>query len=550
MPIQRNQPSPERQSVLTFVSPSVGDLLFYETVDAKTVGAGSAVAITNATKATQNLDLVSGYHGPEYDGGGTVVGNLVTLTVASHSFVVGDYVTIEDLGASGVEVNGTHKVVETPGSDSFKVFIRAIKSGSGYADVGTLTVSSTTRAYKAHPSYGTPHPDTENFYRHKLCHVKQADPNGLFFQYYYAEREFQDDYNFEFSQSDIGGNKYDTVTRTYVIERADFSDTDDQYQAGDPMPDPTDQFSAEDVIVYDNNSDPDEQLSTKDYILLTRQQKRIGDQELDGLFVVEQRVYFRRVDISTHKLDPATEGVLCTVEKLVCRGETYRAPHGGGENVVGEETAGTVAWEDEAVWGLDRSGINHEAEQISHDWWKVTLQDVIPQDAEAHTTYGANGKKIREYTTYQNFTWPAVVGGLVFTSVNKKDGSSSTSVTVRNKEGKDGFSGPTKMSVLQIWSKDALTPPAPTVFKTTSASYSGVQFSVRVSNVLTEAITLTDFIGTGDPVYKLGDYAFPKPWCTASSPTDWPSPSFIGAATQKPFRGGYLLEVITVFTPS
>ena len=196
MPIHRNQPSPERQSVLSFVSPNVADLLFFETVDAKTVGAGSAIAITGASKANQNVDVASGYHGPEYDGGGTVVGNLVTITVASHSFAVGDFVTIEDLGASGVEVNGTHKVVETPGSGSFKVFIRAIKSGGGYADVGTLTTSSTSRVYKNHPSYGTPHPDTENFYRHKLCHVKQADAEGLFFEYYYAAaREFQDDYN-------------------------------------------------------------------------------------------------------------------------------------------------------------------------------------------------------------------------------------------------------------------------------------------------------------------------------------------------------------------
>ena len=449
MPVSRNQPSPQRQTVLSFVSPKVADLLFFETVDAQKIG-------------------------------------------------------------------NTPKEIE--------------------ANL---------------PVYGTAHPDTANFPNHKLCFIKQADPNGLMYQYYYAaDRSSQDDYNFEFSQADIGGNKYDTVVRTYVTLRSGFSDVDASHKAGEAMPDPTSQFAAEDIVTYDNNGNPDETPTSKDYILLTRQQKRIGDQELDGLFVVEQRVYFRRIDISTHKLDPATEGVLRTVEKLVYRGEKYRAPHGGGENIVGEETAGTAAWEDEAVWGLDRSGINHEAEQVSHDWWKVTLQDVIPQDAEDHTTYGAHGKKIREFTTYRNYTWPSVVGGMVFTTANKKDGSSSTTVTVRNKEGKDGFSGPTKMTVLQIWSKDALTPPAPKVFKTTSASYSGVQFSVSVSNVLTEAITLTDFIGTGDPVYKLGDYAFPKPWCTASDPTDWPSPSFIGAATQQPFRGGYLLEVITVFTPS
>ena len=38
MPVPRNQPSPQRQTVLTFVSPNVQDLLFYETVDAQRVG--------------------------------------------------------------------------------------------------------------------------------------------------------------------------------------------------------------------------------------------------------------------------------------------------------------------------------------------------------------------------------------------------------------------------------------------------------------------------------------------------------------------------------
>ena len=534
MPLSRSQPSPERQSVLSFVSPSVADLLFFETVDAKTVGAGTGVSISSATWSAASVSVPAGTH----KAGFTVTVN----TSVAHQFVTGDVVTIDGLGSrendSGYfRPSGTHEITKVD-ADTFTFYVREQPDASS-----PLDVSNNARVYLAHPSYGTAHPDTEKFPRHKLCHVKQADGEGLYFQYYYAaDRRYQDDYNFEFSQADLGGNKYDTVVRTYVTLRSDFSDTDSEYQAGDAMPDPTNQFSAENIVEYHDGagSTTDEELVSTDYILMTRQQKRIGDQELDGLFVVEQRVYFRRVDIVTQSLDPATDGVLKTVVKLIHRGEDFMTPQGNRE-------AGTTGYEAEANWGLSTAGQNFETQQLSHDWWQVTIQDVIPQGIST-TAHG--GVLIRSYTTYQNFTWPSVIGGLFFTSAPKRDGSTSTTVTVRNKEGKDGFTGPTKMTVSQYWKKTAMTPPAPTIFKTTSARYSGVQFSVRVDNVLTEAITLTDFIGTKDPVYKMGEYAYPKPWCEASDPTDWPTGDFTGSATQRPFRGGYLLEVVEVTPPS
>jgi len=434
VPVSRNQPSPQRQSVLSFVSPKVADLLFFETVDAQKIG---------NTPAEIEANL---------------------------------------------------------------------------------------------PAYGTAHPDTANFPNHKLCFVKQADPNGLMYEYYYAaDRASQDDYNFEFRQADLGGNKYDTVVRTYVIKREDFDDDDASLEAGDPMPNTT--LRTDDTKFFEVDK----------YILMTREQKRIGDQELDGLFVVEQRVYFNRVDIVTHNMDPATGGVLATVQKVVYRGEEFNPPNATAAFI---ETIAEQA--DDELWGLDDDGRNWGVEQLSNDWWRITIQDVIPQGLSALYS----GKVIREYDTWQNFTWPAVVDSLHFNTANRKDGASQTTVTVRMKEGKDGFSGPTKMTVKQVWKKTKFTSsdsiPDPTVFKTSSAKYSGVQYNVSVSNVLTQAITLTDFIGTEHPTYKMGDYAFPKPWCRASSPTDWGNLAnpFTGSVTQKPFRGGYLLEVVSVHHPS
>lgn len=66
------------------------------------------------------------------------------------------------------------------------------------------------------PEYGTPHPDTDRWPDHELVFVKTSDPQGLFYQYFYAaRRENQDDYNYEI-QDTRGGT---ALTRTYVIPR-------------------------------------------------------------------------------------------------------------------------------------------------------------------------------------------------------------------------------------------------------------------------------------------------------------------------------------------
>ena len=462
MPVSRNQPSPQRQSVLSFVSPKVADLLFFETVDAQKIG---------NTPAEIEANL---------------------------------------------------------------------------------------------PAYGSAHPDKANFPKHILCFIKQADPNGLMYEYYYVtDRKSQDEYNFEYSQADLGGNKYDTVIRTYIrlrspltvddVALAGFNDvavalgTDttlhhtDNPKAGDLMPDiPADQFD-------------------QAYRLLTRRQRRIGQQELDSLFVIEQRTYFFPVDIVSQALDQATGGVLETKVSLFYRTQDYN--YGGGTEAI--ETAA----DNPQRWGLTTAGVNKEVQQLSEDWFQVTARDVIPSNSgDSHES----SKLVRQYFTNRNFTWPSVVGALEFTSIEAKNGSSKVSVVVRNKDGKDGFSGPTKMEVFQYWK---LTPFSatelnnanfkidfdpngtgsitdPKSFRTSSATYSGAQFGVSVRNVLTEAITLTDFIGTGHPVLKLGEYGFPKPWCKASTPTDWPTIAFVASADQKPFRGGYLLEVVKVYPPA
>ena len=78
-----------------------------------------------------------------------------------------------------------------------------------------VTVDRPSGTLPDHPAYGTSY-GLAPFADHKLCLVKQEDPEGLFFQYYYAaERANQDNYNFEFSQADLGG----LVSRSVLASR-------------------------------------------------------------------------------------------------------------------------------------------------------------------------------------------------------------------------------------------------------------------------------------------------------------------------------------------
>ena len=157
--------------------------------------------------------------------------------------------------------------------------------------------------YRKPPPYGTPHVDTINYPNHVLVFVKPADETGWEDWYYAAIRSDQDAYNFEFTQADIGGTKFDAISRTYIIPRADFDPI--VPATGSPMPDtPTGKFDA------------------ANYILASRTQERIGDGQLDSIFVSERRTYVRRVAMTQNDYDEAFGGVLTATQTLYFSGET------------------------------------------------------------------------------------------------------------------------------------------------------------------------------------------------------------------------------------
>lgn len=377
-------------------------------------------------------------------------------------------------------------------------------------------------------AYGTPHPNTDKFPNHKLCYW-EGDPDFDFGRdgqdslrvkkYYVADRADQDKYNFEFTAANIGGQKFDAVQRTYVTPRSDFDEVTPAM--GSLMSrDPSEKFSA-------------------DYVLSSRTQKRIGNREIDALYVAEVRVYVRKVTISRYVYDDATGGSLRTRNKLFYRGESYNNPKEPSAEVI------ESAVSNPSFWGLHSNGVKYEYSQLSEDWWAITEQDVIPQT----NTSGSYGKIIRLYDTWQNFSWPSVIGAssLKFKSIERKNGSSTVSVEVRPE--KDPYSGPTRFQITESWSPFAVTLADPVVFDTKSGKYSGAQFNVGFSNSLLNGdINLIDTIGTEDPVFEPGVYGG-TPWETATNTMTWPTGPALMGISQRPFRGGFLITEQKAYPP-
>lgn len=207
------------------------------------------------------------------------------------------------------------------------------------------------------PAYGTAHPDTANWPNHKLVYVKQADEEGQFFRWYYAAaRSAQDAYNFEHTVADIGGNKFSAVKRTYVNLRSAYTPLTPTM--GTAMPNvPASLFS-------------------ETFILAERQEQRIGDQELDSLFIVEQLTYVKRVTITE-----------VTVRQKTGKGDfDVTTLYYKGENVSGVSPATTiqalVADQNNAYWGAQSDGSFRSVNQLSENWYAVTDRTFLDLESE------------------------------------------------------------------------------------------------------------------------------------------------------------------------
>jgi hypothetical protein len=423
MPIQRNQPSPQRQTVLTFVSPNVQDLLFFETIDAQRVG-------------------------------------------------------------------------------------------------------------KKPPAYGTPHPDTVNFPDHTLAYVKQADPNGQFYYYYYANtRTSQDDYNFEYAQSSLGQTKFDTVVRTYISLRSSFTEDDSTVVAGSPMP----------------TAPAAANFSGKGYVLMGRQQKRIGDRELDGIFVVEQRTYFVRATIETLKWDDLSHRNLKSALKYYYTGEIPTGQPTGQTKTIDE----LILDPDNDWWKTTL--ITHDAEsnlkvaayregrQISTDWYEVVKQETIAGVGSGNTIL------VDEYFTSMDHTFPPVLESINVIGYERHDGQVLAFPEYHMNP--EAYRGPCKTKVTVQYSTTKFTGVEAKAMVPQSFTFGTPYVRISVPPCLMNGGFVRCTTGTVDPVYKYTIYNKQLPVTTPPNLNQIASTGLVARDKQEPSRGGYVRTTWTVFPP-
>ena len=424
-------------------------------------------------------------------------------------------------------------------------------------------------------SYGTPHPDTSKFPDFKLALIKNADDQQGQFQlwYYIKDRAEQDRYNWEFQAAGVGSSRYDSVVRTYVIPRYG-SGTDGALGGGQVAG--TDVFdeslpaiaSTMPSTIHDPFGSGLGNATTPDtnYVLFEKKQVRSGDETLDSLYVVEQRVYVKKVPIRRIDLDEVFDEPLRSKETIFYKDETVSKTTAFGStdttssmgittsalfkrNEVPEDFFGTHIHTNDldSQTGADSRevGILREGRQLSDNWYAIAEREVI----KASSTNVVN-----TYITYQNFTWPPVLSGIVVDRWTRRDGGADPVEYPIYKRG--AYSGPTRVEVKVYWKDSAWTigttaagsdselalikpmHPEPILFQSPLAS-------VSVPPTLHKAFMIIASTGSDHPVYSYKGTTWAY---NATNYTDWPD-YLVVQDSQRPFRGGYLREKITAYIP-
>lgn len=361
-------------------------------------------------------------------------------------------------------------------------------------------------------SFGDAYRDAVTYPDHKLVYVEPQTPEKWSKWYYASNRISEDAYNWNHTTADLGGTRFDAVTRDYLVPRSSYSATSPA--AGSAMPDvPSGKFSG--------------------YILVNRVQKRTSTQ-LDSIYVAETRTYIKRTTTTRIGVDSLNGLPLSRITTLYYTGEEVSGP--------GLAIEALVADTDNSYWGLQADGYSRTVEQLSGSWYAVTTEQIIGG------TFAAGVVGVDSFTTNETMYWPPILDELEFLKWARKDGGEDVYPAVRFSP--EGYRGPTKVTVTRTWSKTPVTVDQVEPMQPTRIYYASPFFTLNIPECLHGTIFAEcEILSTSDPVYDQNTGS--KRYFGATNHTSWPT-DFLIDDDQQPFRGGYLRtrKVATPPTPN
>jgi hypothetical protein len=268
---------------------------------------------------------------------------------------------------------------------------------------------------------------------------------------------------------------------------------------------------------------------TSGYVLVEKQQRRIGQQELDSLYVAETHVYVRRCSITQLGIDPINGKMLTSTSRLFSTSEI----------VTGSTTAAALfADPANAYWGLQADGTQRSGKQLSCTWYEIVTETVVA----GTVTDGVVG--VATYTTNDNFYWPPVLESYNIMVWPKRDGSEDLAPALRFHP--EGYNGPCKNEITRTWSKTPFTIPLVEIMQPTRIYYACPFYTVNIPECLHEEAYFQGNTTNVDEVYE---------WVTgsdryyaATNYTTWPE-SIVAYDDQEPYRGGYLRTRRVIYSP-
>jgi hypothetical protein len=339
------------------------------------------------------------------------------------------------------------------------------------------------------PEFGTPHDaisKAESWPHHRFCWQTEINPQGDCERWFVATPESQHLYNWQFTDSP----DWPVIRQVFVTPREDF----------DP-----------DFTAY--AAPPSDILDLTDYEVTAIEQTRIGEKQLDSLFV---SVTVTREKITSNPkigsvLDPQTN----TLRQVLIE----KVPAG---------TPGTT---------VDTNGQYSEVQPINTLWALKTTQFMAG-------LAGNGDGATQSWSDVLNYSWPDVLLGFDFFSFPSSSGSVD-SVTGRPIWKRQRYDGPCEATITEKWTLNPPTPPSFTPMLAREIEYRSPLMSVSTPPCLHPTVVLWDTPGSNHP--SLGFYVYAQTY-EATSLTDWPA-TYVASFTVRPAAGGYLSRLVEVNRP-